>query len=107
MRDSVDKPSNSDNSLYLFSPFTPNSLKSLKAEIKRNKENLEELKTVFKDSDIIDDVREILIDERKYYVSQKAKHLNSILEQAKKVEIHDVDADKLLKEIEDLKGNVE
>ena len=101
---SIDLPLESDDK---FSPFTPNTLEYLEYEIKKNKLNLDELEKVCKHPEIVDDVREKLLDERKYYVSQQAKHMNSILEIAKKTEINDIDADKLLNEINKLKENVD
>ena len=97
-------PSESDDK---FSPFTPNTLEYLENEIKKNNVNLDELETVCKNPEVFDDVREKLLDERKYYISQQAKHMNSILEIAKKTEINDVDADRLSSEIEILKNNVD
>jgi len=75
----------------MFSPFTPNSLEQLKKEIERNVENMNELDTVCKDPDIKDNVKEKLIDERTYFLNQQVKHMDAIVQQARRVDFGDVD----------------
>jgi DNA-binding transcriptional regulator GbsR (MarR family) len=96
---SADKPN--------FSPFTPNSLEHLKYELDRNKQNLREVEDVCNDPRTRDDVKERLIDERKYFLDQQRKHTTAILDMASKVDLNDVDADKLSKEVGKLKDDVE
>ena len=52
-----------------FSSFTFNTLKYLEYEIKKNKLNLNELEKVYKHFKIVNNVREKLLNERKYYVN--------------------------------------
>ena len=89
----------------IFSPFTPHSLEFLKYEIERSKENLKQVDNICKDPDVKQDIKEKIMDKHRYYLDQEAKHLNAVIEAAKKADLNDVDADKLIKEIEDLKDN--
>lgn len=90
-----------------FTPFTPNTFEYLEKEIMKNKENLDNLEVVCKDPEIWGNIREKFLDERKYFVSQQEKHMQSILEQAKRTDINDVDADRLIREIDSLKDKVD
>lgn len=101
---SIDIPSRSPDN---FSPFTPKTLEFLKEEIKINDENLRTIESVCKDSDVLANVREKLLDEKRYYLDQQNKHINSLLDIANKTDIRDVDADKLIKEIDNLKSSVD
>jgi DNA-binding transcriptional regulator GbsR (MarR family) len=82
-------------------------LEHLKYELDRNKQNLREVEDVCNDPRTRDDVKERLIDERKYFLDQQRKHTTAILDMASKVDLNDVDADKLSKEVGKLKDDVE
>ena len=66
--------------------------------------NLKNIDSLCKDAEINKDVREKLLDERKYLLNQHSKHLNSVLDIEKKTDLND--ADKLLKQIDNLRSNV-
>jgi len=48
-----------------------------------------------------------LLDERQYLLNQHRKHMDAILETAKKTPTNSEDADKILKDIDSLKSNVD
>lgn len=52
---------------------------------------MENLTNVCKDPTTKTSVNELLLEERKYLLEQKSKHLNSILQEAKNTPINDVD----------------
>lgn len=87
--------------------FSPNTLSYLDEEIKRNKENLKDINKVCKDQFTKSSVMEALMEERKYLLEQKSKHLNSVLQEAKDTPINDVDTDKLCDDITKLQSDVE
>ena len=87
-----------------FTPFTPHTLDALENEIKTNEEKLSKLDKV---SDSNAPEKEDLLDEKKYYLDQKAKHLISVLHEARKTQLNDIDEDKLLKDTTDLKSKVD
>lgn len=87
--------------------FSPNTLSYLDEEIKRNEENLEDINKVCKDQITKPSVMEVLMEERKYLLEQKSKHLNSVLQEAKDTPINDVDTDKLCDDITKLQSDVE
>jgi len=86
--------------------FTPNTLDSLNQEIKNNKLNLDNIDNISK-HDTKDHVRENLLDERRYLLEQKTKHLEGVLQKAKNVPINDIDVYKLDKDILKLKNNID
>lgn len=105
-----------DNSLILspdkekstpFTPFTPGTYECLQHEIEKNEKNTDDLNNICKDADIKDSIKEKLIDERVYYLDQQNKHMDSVLEEAKNVSLNDVDTDKLIKHVDNLKVNVD
>jgi len=89
--------------------FSRDTLANLNYEIKRNEENLENLNKIYegKDQDIKESTSENLIDETRYLLDQKAKHLSSIQNEASNTPLQDTDVDKLSKEIFELKSNVD
>jgi len=89
-----------------FSPFTPNTFDELKSEIKRNSENLDQLDSVT-DPAVLGDVKENLLDEKRFFLTQQTNHLEAVVEQARSIELNDVDMDDLLKKVEELKSNVD
>lgn len=86
--------------------FTPNTLDSLNQEITNNKLNLDNIDNISK-LDTKQHVRENLLDERRYLLDQKAKHLDSVLQLAKTAPIYDIDADELEKDILKLKKKID
>lgn len=102
--------SKSDSELspdYSKDKFSPTTLGSLDDEIKRNASNINDLSKVCKHDLTKLSVSDALLDERKYLLDQKSKHLSSILQEGKNVPISDIDPDNLLKQISDLKLNVD
>lgn len=89
-----------------FSPFTPTTFDVVRDEIKRNSENLEGLEQVISPQ-VQSDVKEKLLKEKTYLVTQQSYHLEAIAQQAIPVELNDVDADELLKGIKELNNNVQ
>jgi len=92
---------------YSKDKFSPNTLGSLDEEITRNKGTLDNLKDICKDPDTKDSIYEHLLEERKYLLDQKAKHYNSVLQEAKNNSIQDTDMDKLCNEVSELKTSVD
>jgi len=89
--------------------FSPDTLANLDYEIKRNEENFKNLNKIYegKDQDMKESTSENLIDERRYLLDQKAKHLSSIQNEASNTPLQDTDVDKLSKDIFELKSNVD
>lgn len=85
-----------------FSPFTPTTYQELNKEIKKNWMKINKLETTPEEEDY---VKENLLDEKRYLLDQKAKHLKSLLDIAKNTPINDIDVDKLKKDIESLNKN--
>ena len=92
---------------YSKDKFSPNTLVFLDAEIRRNSINLETLTNVCKDPDTKTSINETLLEERKYLLEQKSKHLNSILQEASNTPLNDTDVDNMCKEISQLKTKVD
>lgn len=91
-----------------FSPFTPNTFQDLKDEIAMNKDNLQKLDTIYETSQEVvrNSVKDQLIEEQKYLLKQQTNHINALMDRASKVELKDVDSDKLLVEMKELQDNV-
>lgn len=103
------KESTTNNtSITPFTPFTPTTLQYLDHDIKNNQDKLKNL-----DSNDIDYEanKKDLLDEERYLLDQKSKHLKSVLELAESTtlpgETNTIDKDKLQKEIKSLKQNVD
>jgi hypothetical protein len=79
-----------------FSPFTPTTYEELNKEIEKNEMQLSRLNTVREEEDSL---KEKLLDERRYLLDQKAKHLKSLLNIAVDRPINGVDVDRLQKDI--------
>lgn len=92
---------------YSKDMFSPNTLGSLEEEITRNKETLDNIQNICKDPVTKESIQDHLVDERKYLLDQKAKHYNSVLQQAKNSHIEDTDMDKLTSDISELKTSVD
>lgn len=83
--------------------FTPTTYKALDLEIARNSDNISDLDKTISDEGVKNSVLDKLMDERRYLLEQKGKHLSAILQLSKNTSIDDVDSDKLHKEISLLK----
>lgn len=86
--------------------FTPTTFKALDDEISRNSDNISNIDKVIFDVGVRGSALENLMDERKYLLEQKAKHLPSSLQAGKNTTFNDRDADNLHKEITSLKDQV-
>lgn len=109
-RDKIDSPMQTKSELVKSdsntdTPFTPNTLTELDKEIFKNKKRLDSLED-FCNKDVKDSVKDILLDEQKYLLSQKANHLESVLHEAKNTPLYEVDTDKLDQEVKNLKEKV-
>lgn len=108
----VESPFNSNTTTVVesahtpFSPFSPNTLDALALEIKRTEVNLSQIDSVASPT-VKDSIKETLLDEKRFYYSQLNNHLNAVSEKAFLVELSDVDADKLLKQTDELKSNID
>lgn len=83
--------------------FTPITYKSLEEEINRNYTNMVDIDKTISDEGVRNSIRDKLMDERRYLLDQKSKHLASIYQLGKNTDFTDVDADILHKEISSLK----
>ena len=92
---------------FIKDQFSPNTLKQLDEEIRTNTKALQDLDKVCKDVDTISANKERLFEERNYLLHQKSNHLNSVLEEARRLPINDRDMDSIHKEISELKEKVD
>lgn len=92
---------------YLKDRFTPKTLKFLDEEIKQNSENLNNLGNVCNDDMTKVSVNENLLEERKYLLQQKSKHLASILHEASEIPLKETDVDTYFEDLSNLKDNVD
>lgn len=51
------------------------------------------------DPAVLDAVRKTLLDEKSFFLTQQTNHLDAVAEQARSVELNDVDTDELLKKV--------
>lgn len=86
--------------------FTPNTLKALDFEIRRNSDNIESIDKTISDKGVKQSVKDNLLEERQYLLDQKAKHLASSLQAGKNTPLNDIDADNLHKDITLLREKV-
>jgi hypothetical protein len=86
---------NQENNINKEDQFSPVTLNALDKEIETNKQNLARLTIDCPDKELQPSVRETLLEEAKYLLSQKGKHLESLYNEAKNTHINDVDVDKL------------
>lgn len=86
-----------------FTPLSSSTYEELNKEIKRNNDSLERLHSIEKEN-----VSELekLIDENRYLLDQKSKHLKSVLDIAKNTPISDLDTNNLHKDIESLSKKI-
>lgn len=92
--------------MAFFSGFFSQKTKKNEEEIKRNTSNLNNLYETIKDSTTKSSINEAL-EERKYLLDQKSKHLNSVIQEAKNTPLNDTDVIYLLNETYELKINVD
>lgn len=83
--------------------FTPTTYKALDSEIQRNSDNISSLNKTTSDEGVRQSVHDKLMDEGRYLLEQKSKHLPASVQTAKNTSIDDVDPDNLDKEISLLK----
>lgn len=108
----VESPSNSSTTTTVesvhspFSPFSPTTLDALALEIKRNEENLAQSYSVASPA-VKDSIKENLLDEKRFFLSQLNYHLNAVSEKAFLIELSDTDADELIKQTDQLKSNLD
>lgn len=79
--------------------FSPNTLKELELEIAKNKDNLDKVNSGIN--------KDLILEERKYFLDQKGKHLNGLLQQAKNTHINEVDLNKLFDDISKFKTDTD
>lgn len=81
---------------------TPITLEHLKKEILINQENLHNIDNIAVNSDLKQDLRENLLDEKRYLLDQHRKHLDAIVEISKRTAVSEEEADKIRKDISTL-----
>ena len=89
-----------------FSPFTATTFDVIRDEIKRNSEKLEALEQVISPH-VQSDVKQKLLKEKTYLVTQQSYHLEAIAIQTIPVGLNDVYAGELSKRIKELNNNVQ
>lgn len=99
--------SSGDSPDYTKDRFTPRTLGELDKVIEENTSNLKAIDNLPIDDTTKPSIKEKLIDEKRYLLDQKAKHVNSVLQQAKNTNLHDVDVDNLRKQVSQLKTTVD
>lgn len=88
--------------------FTPKTLATIDEEIENVKNNIDNINKV-SHPEVTPSLMESLIAEKNYYLSQKANHFKAVLQEASKTQLpsDDVDVDKLLKQVKDLKSEAD
>lgn len=84
--------------------FTPTTYKDLQAEIENNINNLKQIDNITQDPQIREDMTRNLLDEQRYLLDQKSKHLASKVQMSRHQSTHD---DSLHKEVTKLKEEID
>ena len=75
-------------------------------EIKSNTNNIAEPDSLA-NQDVLSDVREKLLHEKQYFLSQQNYHLEAVVKEAISQDLNEVDTDELLKKVQQLKNNMD